>query len=243
MISKKILFSDYDGTLYIKENEMKENIKAINEYRKNGGIFVITTGRSKESIDKQIKKYNIKYDYIILNNGAIILDREGNKIWKQFIEPDISFEIIKYLQNKFDVEVLCYTDKDKIMYNNQRLLKIRAITLNREKTKEIVNEINYFWENQVRAYANFETNCYDYMNYEHVDIVSIKAGKERAISKLLELLNIKKDEAVTIGDGNNDIEMIRKYNGYSMETADNNVKKFASKVFNNISEVVKYISK
>ncbi len=34
MTKKKALFSDYDGTLYIKEKDMKENNKAIEEYRK-----------------------------------------------------------------------------------------------------------------------------------------------------------------------------------------------------------------
>lgn len=242
MIKKKIVFSDYDGTLYIKENEMKKNVESIEKYRKNGGLFVITTGRSKESIDKVIKKYNIEYDYIILNNGAIILNNNGIKIWEQFIEPSVSLKIMKYLENKSDIEVLYYTDRDKIKYDNQKLLKIRVITLNRERTKEIEKEINYLFGTQVIAFANFEANSYDYINYEHVDIVSIKAGKEKGIRELLELLNIKKEEVVTVGDGNNDIEMIKQYNGYSMETADENVKKIASKVFHNISEVIEYIN-
>ena len=44
-----------------------------------------------------------------------------------------------------------------------------------------------------------------------------------------------------MGDGRNDIAMIREYNGYSMETAENEVKKVASKIFKNIAEALEYL--
>ena len=68
MIKKQIVFSDYDGTIYITEENMKRNVKAIEEYRNCGGEFVIVTGRSKTSVSNVIKQYNIPYDYIIPNN-------------------------------------------------------------------------------------------------------------------------------------------------------------------------------
>ena len=55
------------------------------------------------------------------------------------------------------------------------------------------------------------------------------------------MLDIKKEEVVTVGDGKNDIEMIKQYNGYAMVTAEEDVKKVASKVFENILEVFEYI--
>ena len=43
---------------------------------------------------------------------------------------------------------------------------------------------------------------------------------------------------MTIGDGRNDIEMIKEYNGYSMKTAEEDVKKVASKIFENVSDIL-----
>lgn len=64
-LKKQIVFSDYDGTIYITEENMCKNVKAIEEYINNGGKFVIVTGRSKTSVSNVIKQYNILYDYII----------------------------------------------------------------------------------------------------------------------------------------------------------------------------------
>lgn len=79
---------------------------------------------------------------------------------------------------------------------------------------------------------------YDNHDFILIDIVSKKAGKENAIKKLLEILNLEKDKALTIGDGRNDIEMIKEYNGYSMKTAEEDVKKVASKIFENVSDIL-----
>lgn len=240
-MDKKIVISDYDGTIFIRESDMKRNVESIEKYRKSGGKFVIATGRSKTSIDKVIEKYGIQYDYMILNNGSIILGNDGNKIYEQFIMPEVSFKIVKYLEYKANIEVLFYDENDKVKYNGQKLLKIRVKTVNREKTKELENEINYLFGDEVLAHANFLANYYDYSDYDHIDIVSIHAGKEKGIAWLLEWLNIRKEEVVTVGDAENDIEMIKQYNGYSMETAEESVKKIATMVFTNISEVFEYI--
>lgn len=55
---------------------MPKNVKSIKEYNKLGGKFVIVTGRSKTSVSKVISQYNIPYDYIISNNGSIILNKD-----------------------------------------------------------------------------------------------------------------------------------------------------------------------
>ena len=55
-LKKQIVFSDYDGTIYITEENMSRNIKSIEEYRNLGGRFVIVTGRSKTSVSNVIKQ-------------------------------------------------------------------------------------------------------------------------------------------------------------------------------------------
>ena len=84
---------------------------------------------------------------------------------------------------------------------------------------------------------------YDNHDFVLIDIVSKKAGKENAIKKLLEILNLEKDKALTIGDGRNDIAMIKEYNGYSMETAEIDVKKSSSKIFKSVSDALQYLRK
>lgn len=242
-LKKQIIFSDYDGTIYITEEDMEKNIEKIKEYRDIGGKFVIVTGRSKTSIKKVIEKYDIPYDYIISNNGAIIFDSKGNKLYEQTIKADISNKIIEYLKTKQNIEIYYYTEEDKIQYNNQELLKIRIKTTDKEITKNIESEINRLFEKDAMAHANFPSMYYDDLNYSIVDIVSRKAGKEGTIRKLLEILKIESNQAITIGDVRNDINMIKEYNGYSMETAEKEAKEVASKIFRNIADAIDDLKK
>lgn len=240
-LKKKIMFSDYDGTIYIKEEDMPKNINDIEEYRKLGGKFVIVTGRSKVSISNVIKQYSIPYDYIITNNGAVIFDNAMNKIYEQAMEVEVSNRIIEYLSKMKNIEIFFYDDEDKIKYSNQKLLKIRVKTTDYKLAQSIENEINSKFRDDVKAHMAFPGMYYDNHDFVLVDIVSKNAGKENAIKKLLETLNIGREQVVTIGDGRNDIGMISEYNGYSMETAEDEVKKSASKIFENISQIVEYL--
>ncbi len=243
MINKQIVFSDYDGTIYITEENMPRNVNSIEEYRNLGGKFVIVTGRSKTSVSNVIKQYHIPYDYIISNNGAVIFNRDMVKIYEQSIDTDISNKIIKYLKTKENIEIFFYDDEDKVEYHNQKLLKIRIKTSNYELAQTIEDEINRTFKQNVKAHSAFPGMYYDDHDFVIVDIVSKDAGKENAIKKLLKILNIEKEQVVTIGDGRNDIAMIKEYNGYSMETAEEEVKKLASKIFESIADALEYLKR
>lgn len=243
MMKKQIVFSDYDGTIYITESNMEKNIKAIKEYRNFGGKFVIVTGRSKTSVSNVIKKYNIPYDYIISNNGAVIFNSDMVKIYEKAIATDISSKIIDYLKTKKNIEIFFYDDEDKVGYHNQELLKIRIRTSNYELAQTIEDQINSMFKDEVKAHSAFPGMYYDNHDFVIVDIVSKSAGKENAIKKLLDILNMKKEQVITIGDGRNDIGMIKEYNGYSMETAEDDVKKSASRIFKSVADALEYLRK
>lgn len=240
-IKKQIVFSDYDGTIYITEEDMTRNVNAIKEYRSLGGKFVIITGRSTVSINKVIKKYDISYDYIISNNGAVIFNSDMVKIYEQPISKEVSSKILEYLklkENKQNIEISLYDENDKVQDYEKELLKIRVKTSDYKLAQNIENDINNIFKNDVKAHSAFPSMYYDDQNFVVVDIVSKNAGKEKAIKRLLEILEIEKEQVVTIGDGRNDIDMIKEYKGYSMETAEEEVKKSASKIFKTVADIL-----
>ena len=65
----------------------------------------------------------------------------------------------------------------------------------------------------------------------YLEFVNKKASKEEALKKVCEILDIKKEEVIAIGDGNNDLGMI-KYAaiGVAMENASTMVKKEANDI-------------
>ena len=62
---KKILVSDYDDTLFIDEEGIKENIKLLKKWMRKKNIVVIATGRSYYDMMKEIKKYK---DVLVLED-------------------------------------------------------------------------------------------------------------------------------------------------------------------------------
>lgn len=148
----------------------------------------------------EFKPDNITYDYIICNNGAVIFNKDMKKIYEQVITTDISNKIIAYLKTKENIEMFFYDNEDNVEYHNQELLKLRIKTLDYELAQTIEDEVNNFFKDDVKAHSTFPGMYYDNFDLEIVDIVSKSAGKENAIKKLLDILNIEKEQVVNISD-------------------------------------------
>ncbi len=92
----KIVFSDLDGTFLNSNAEVsKENARAIATMREKGIMFVPTTGRAFGEIPRQVVD-NPDIRYIITSNGSAIYDKaEGkftfNTIKKENIDLLLSF--------------------------------------------------------------------------------------------------------------------------------------------------------
>lgn len=95
---KKLLASDYDNTFYINDNDIKNNIQKVESFRNKNNIFAIATGRSYYDFTEDLKKYPIKYDYLIINQGATILDSNGTIIENYIIDNNIKNILIKDLE-------------------------------------------------------------------------------------------------------------------------------------------------
>ena len=54
---QKIIFSDFDGTLYTNEEDLINNISIIKEFQKQNNLFVIASGRSFPDIKEFLQKY------------------------------------------------------------------------------------------------------------------------------------------------------------------------------------------
>lgn len=93
--NKKLLVSDYDQTFYINDEDIEENKKLVERFRKKGNIFIIATGRSYLDFQDKVNKYKLEYDYVIINHGATILDKNDNVLFNFSINNVIINDIKK----------------------------------------------------------------------------------------------------------------------------------------------------
>ena len=152
-----------------------------------------------------------------------------------YINDNIKNEMINDLDISDSINYFCCNlDSSRLDFNNNNLTKIHV----RYKSKEKALQINTLINNKYNLYVN----CY-YVNNNSIEIISNKTDKAKAIISLAEKLNIQKEEIYTIGDGYSDIEMIKKFNGYCMKEAVDEVKKWAKKEYNSVSLLVEDILK
>ena len=91
---KKILFSDIDGTI-AKDNLpiTYKDQEAVKKLRTQGHYFSFCTGRNIQET-KLVTPY-FEYDYLVLNNGAMIVDQNDQVLYRKQIKMKL---LKKYLK-------------------------------------------------------------------------------------------------------------------------------------------------
>lgn len=232
-VNKKIFVSDYDQTFYLNDEDIEKNKIAINEFRKKGNIFVIATGRSYFDFQNKVDEYNINYDYVIINHGATILDKNNNIL----INFPIKNEIIPHIKNDLQLEksikgFCCSELESRVDFNHKSLTKINVRYNSKEEAMKINDNINAKYFEFVNSY---------YVTINSLEIISNKTNKSKAIDLLINKLKLSKENVYTIGDGYSDIEMVKNFNGYAMKKSVDELKKVAKKEYDSVSELINEI--
>lgn len=227
---KKVLVSDFDKTFYLNDEDIKNNIVAVNKFRNNKNIFVIATGRSFFDFKKAVSKYKLEYDFAIINHGATILDKDDNIISNFSIDNDIIKEIMDDLELKNSINSFfcsCLDSRVSEYHNNITKINIHY------SSDEIATRINDLINEKYSSYVNSH-----HINKEKIEIVSNESSKYKAVNLLLVNYKLNENNIYTIGDGYSDIDMVNNYNGFCMVNSVNEIKNVARYQYNSVSDLI-----
>lgn len=232
-ISQRMLVSDYDQTFYLNDEDIEKNKKAVEKFRREGNIFVIATGRSYFDFHNKVDIYNFEYDYVIINHGATILDKNDNV----FANFSINDEIINNIREDLQLEKLvkgfcCSRLESRVDFNHKDLTKINVKYNSKEEAMTINEIINSKYSNYINSY---------YVSENSLEVISNETNKSNAINLLLNRLNILPENVYTIGDGYSDIGMINDFNGYAMSNSVEELKQLATKEYESVSDLINEI--
>ena len=110
----KILFSDFDGTLFFKEGFHQEDIEAIQTFQEAGNKFALCTGRPLGGV-LALMEGKIKPDYYVLCTGGLVLDKDYHVVYGQ----EIPFYLVKEVCQKYENETITgphCLDKDYLYF-------------------------------------------------------------------------------------------------------------------------------
>ena len=231
---RKIVVSDYDGTFYLDENGVLNNVEKVNEFRKEKNLFVMATGNNWKQFQTVISKYNIKYDYLISDQGACIFDNKNNLLRVNYLDYDISKKITSRIKENNKEYKLFNPYEETKTIEEKNITKIAVNFTNLQEALDFNNKINKEFGKDIHAY----TMIFEKINI--VEIISSKADKNEAIKCIINEEGIQRHNVYTIGNGYNDISMIQNFNGYCMKDS---VDELLEKCPNRVTSVADLIDK
>ena len=224
----KIIASDFDKTLFVDDKDtVIKNVNSINDFVKDGNIFILVTGRIYSDIKLLLDEYNIKYNYLICEDGTKIFNNLDYSI-KDYLLPRKKVEKIEEILNKYELEYYL-DDGYNTTENKDDCIKINSKITDRELFKKVLKEI----KDNVEVYA--------YLSKSFLNITDSSTSKAIALEYLMAYEDLNENDLYVIGDDVNDVEMIKRYRGYVMSDHSEELDNISKKEFETFYEFVDYI--
>lgn len=229
----KIAFIDIDGTLSNSQRKQSmETIKAIKNAANKGLYIVLCSGRTNQyvcNVSKEVSASN----FSISCNGGEIYDYKNEKI---LFANKINFDDIKKIWSYcIENNVNCILNSTNLCYYTLPLSSTGEIKLIKSVDTKLINNIDYLINEDIFQIV-VSNNDLDKMqkmekfiseikslkitnassiyidkikngDYYFFDITNNNVSKGNAIKKVLNYLNLTKEEAIGFGDHINDHDL------------------------------------
>lgn len=240
----KILFLDFDGTTYSHTTESmpKSAIEAIRLARENGILVFLCTGRSKIELS-WFDLGGAVFDGYVLNNGQVAFDKDFNLIYSNAIAGQLK-DFLVNLFNKKRLPVM-FCDNENVYINtiDEHITKVQSDIgsalpeIKEYDGSDFVMAAVYFTKDEdkdmLMSYKNMAEITYWHQGA--VDIVPKGASKSTGIDNVLAHYNLKIEDAIGFGDGENDIKMLKHCSiGVAMGNSTEEVKQIADYITDDI---------
>lgn len=224
-MKRRVIASDLDGTLL---NSFSEIPKSTYDYlvhlKDEGHILAIASGRVLMS-SLMITKGADFAKYIVSDTGALIYDKVNKRVvYEKSIPNDIVKELCdKYI--KYCKRISLGTINNHMIYTNEDYQehdyskKIENINKFYKEHNSVFhisfkadnNVINDLYEDILFNYPDYEVYLMQdsYSDKKWVELVCKGVSKFNAIKHICEIEDISVEDAITFGDGMNDIDMIK----------------------------------
>ena len=208
----KLIVADGDGTLFAPSETVapfpSENLlRKVKQAGEKGVLFTIATARSLSWVENLITGFDLKVP-MILDNGAQIYDPTSKKyLWESVLSKEDAEKTLSILSEDKALRVFIVdsgerlTDPGRIKY--WKISKILVLGITPKKAEYLYRKLsinpNVFVTKSVSGRGE---------ESESIHVTNLMATKKVALEKLLEILDISRDEAIGIGDSYNDLSFL-----------------------------------
>ena len=220
----KMVATDIDGTILGNNFEFSPAvINCIKDLTNKGIKVVLVTGRMHLAALKLAKKLNITTP-IVSYQGGLIKEQNGNTLYEKTLNPERAKEVIKWAKgNNIHINLYMddylYVENDNIAikrYTGERFIPYEVCNFDDLEIKNVNKILAIDFENPDKV-----TGWVEYLKKQMPELYIVKstpyfcevsspeAKKSCAVEFLSKYYNIKKEEILSIGDQDNDIELLK----------------------------------
>lgn len=227
MTEKRLIASDYDGTLRRAGGVSSYTKNKILEWQKAGNYFGIVTGRGSDFFETVKEIGGLKPDFYILYNGSLVTDGDGGVIYEGFLDRDIFSKIEKFMDEHtegFVYDRAGEAEKYRQFYGRHK---------NCAPVLEAAKRLNELYPDRINAMVNGN----------NLNIAVKGDSKANGVRKILDYYGLSEAQAAVVGDDYNDLDMIVSLGGWAISTGKKAVKKQALHTCYSVGALVRELMK
>ena len=220
----KMVATDIDGTILKWSFQFSPEVKkCIKELDESGIKVVLVTGRMHSSTTPVARELGL-HTPIVSYQGGLIKDESGKTLYQKDLRPDYAKKIIKWAR-KNNVHLNLYLDDKLYVEHDNEIVKEYTDGRFIDYTVCSFDDLNIENVDKLLAIdlkdADKVTGWVEELSREFPDLYIVKstpffceigskdAKKSSGVKFLADMWGIKQEEILTIGDQNNDIELLK----------------------------------
>ena len=230
-----LLVSDFDNTLVYTEEALQkcvdmppvsdENRAAIEYFMANGGIFSVATGRAKPAFETVVDGIPMNGPTVLFNGAAIYDFSRREYLVTAFLPDDVRPRIEEVVTDLPQVAVELYHDDNTIHALNANDVTRRHMHITHAPTIEVgsmdqvpapISKALFSTEEahlpELLAYLKAQPWYNDYELVPSavtlVELTAKGANKGGMVSRLAQLLGVRRENVLCVGDHANDVSML-----------------------------------
>lgn len=262
-MNMKLFISDYDGTylrpMLKRSDQLLKNAEAVNRWQVEDGLFGFSTGRILPLIEAELEEQPVKVDFMIVANGALVLDGKRDVIAHQVLAPELTEEVITFLTQSRSFNFICsngwngYHSPGVVTASSmaetflalkeagyfhltleeslsQGISQFSIVDLTVDEVEQLTGELRMLFQDRLTIYPNRSS----------IDLSPRGVSKATGIQQLLDYLELSPSQVICMGDSWNDVEMIQQYQGLTVPEAPMILKEAAIEWFPTVEEALNW---
>lgn len=220
----KMIATDIDGTILKWGLEFTPEMKAcIKKLQENNVKVVLVTGRMHCATLPVARELNLDTP-IISYQGGLIKDKNNKTLLEETLNPEYAKEIIEWAR-KNNIHINLYIDDRLYVEHDNEIVKSYTDGKFIDYTVCSFDDLEIKNVNKILAIDLHDeekvTGWVEELRKKYPDLYIVKstpyfceignpdATKSRGVNFLCQMWNIKQEEVLTIGDQNNDIDLVK----------------------------------